>query len=74
VARVEDGRQTNAGLKRFDNVVMDLVVDNVAVLLEVDRVDDFVVAIFLIAVGILGLPAVACKRKNGECQSVVCQC
>jgi hypothetical protein len=60
VARVKDCSQTDTGLEGLDDVVVDLVIDNVAVLLEIDRVDDFVVTVFLVAVGICGLAAVAC--------------
>lgn len=45
--------------KRADNQVVDLVVDNVAVLLKVNGVNDLVVAVFLVAVDVLGLTAVA---------------
>jgi hypothetical protein len=47
VAAAEDGGQTHTGGGRLDDGEMDLVVDDVAVLLEVDRVDDLVGAVFL---------------------------
>ena len=59
VARVENSRQPHAGLQRLDDAEVNLVVDDVAGLLEVDGVDDLVVAVVFVAVEVLGLPAVA---------------
>jgi hypothetical protein len=58
MARVEDGRQAHAGLEGLHDDVVDLVVDDVAVLFEVDGVDDLVASILLITVEILGLTTV----------------
>lgn len=59
MARVEDGGQANTGSERLDDVKVDFVVDDVSCLLEVHRVDDFVVAVFFVAVDVFGLSAVA---------------
>lgn len=59
MTRVENRGETHAGPKGLDDVVMYLVVDNVAGLLMVDRVDDFVVSIVLVAVEIFGLSTVS---------------
>lgn len=61
VAGVEDGRETNTGQQGLHNVEVDLVVDNVAVLLMIDRVDDFVVAVILVAIEIFRLTSVTCR-------------
>jgi len=68
VAAIEDGRQTHSSLERLDDVVVDFVVDDVPVCLVVDWVDDFVVAIFLVAVEVFGLAAVSCLRGTGLVQ------
>ena len=69
MARVEDGRQAHARLKRLDNQVVEVVIDDVALALVVDRVDDLVVAVVLVAVQVLGLTAVAweiiCQLEGG---------
>lgn len=59
VARVEDGGETHAGLEGAHHDAVHLVVGDVAGLAEVDRVDDLVVAVFLIAVKVFCLPAVS---------------
>lgn len=59
MARVEDGRQTDTLLERLDHVVVNLIVNDVAVVLKVDRVDNFVVAIVFVAVLVFGLSAVS---------------
>jgi hypothetical protein len=59
VTRVENGSQTTTGRERADHDLVHLVVDNVTGLLKVDRVDNLVVAVVLIAVQVLGLTAVA---------------
>ena len=63
MAAVEDGRQTDTGLQWLDDVEMDLVVDNVPIGLEVDRVDDLVGAVLFVAVEIRGLTAVSCQGQ-----------
>lgn len=64
VAAVEDGRQTDTGLQWLDDGEMDVVVDNVAIGLEVDRVDDLIGAVLFVAVEILGLAAVSCQQSG----------
>jgi len=59
VAAVEDGGETHACLQRLDDVMVDLIVDDVAGLLEVNRVNDLVVSVFLVAIQILGLTSVS---------------
>ena len=66
VAAVEDGRQTDTGLQWLDDVEMDLVVDNVPIGLEVDRVDDLIGAVLLVPVEVLGLAAVSCKARSAS--------
>lgn len=61
MARVEDASETHAGFERLDADGVDLVVDDVAALLEVDGVDGLVVAVVFVAVGVFGLAAVTCK-------------
>lgn len=68
MAAVEDGRQTDTSLQWLDDVEMDLVVDNVAIRLEVDRVDDLVGAVLFVAVEILGLAAVSCQGQSASPQ------
>lgn len=57
---VKDTCQPNTGLQRHNTGGMDQVVDDVARLLEIDRVDDFVVAVAFVAIEVLGLAAVSC--------------
>lgn len=59
MAGVEDGGETDTGREAADHDVVHFVVDNVAVCTEVDGVDDFVVAVFFVAIEIFGLTAVA---------------
>lgn len=59
VATVKNGCQSNARFQGSDTDGMDLVVDNVTIRFEIDRVYDFVVAVFLVAVEILRLAAVS---------------
>ncbi|KAK4680595.1 hypothetical protein QC764_0000380 [Podospora pseudoanserina] len=59
VARVENGRQPDTFDQGLHNVEVDLVVHNMAVLLEVDRVNNLIVSILLVAIMVLGLTAVA---------------
>jgi hypothetical protein len=61
VARVEDGGQAHAGLQGGHHDAVHLVVDDVAHLPEVDGVDDFVVAVGLVAVEVFRLSAVSCR-------------
>jgi hypothetical protein len=68
VAAVENGGQTDAGLQWLDDVEMDLVVDNVPIGLEVDRVDDLIGAVLFVAVEILGLTAVSCQGQSASPQ------
>jgi hypothetical protein len=49
VAGVEDGGQAHTGLEGFYDVVVDLVVDDVASGLVVDGIDYFVVAVVFVA-------------------------
>lgn len=64
MARVEDGREAHTGQQRPDDDVVDLVVDNVAVVGVVDRIDDLIVAVILVAVKILGLASVSWGRVS----------
>jgi len=50
VARIEDGSQTNTRLQGRDDNSMNFVVNDVASLLIVDRIDDFVSSVFLVAI------------------------
>lgn len=58
VAAVEDSRQSHTGFEGSHANGMDLIVDNVTILHVVDRVYNFVVAVFLVTVEILCLAAV----------------
>ena len=55
MAGIENGSQANAGLKRRDQNSVHLVVNNVTGLSEINRVNDFIVAILFISVKVLGL-------------------
>ena len=57
MARVEYGGQTYTRLERFDHDVVHEVVNNVACLTKVDRINYFVIAIVFIAVKIFCLAA-----------------
>ena len=59
VAGVEDGGQAHTRLKALDHDSVHLIVDDVTDSSEVDRVDDFVIAVLFIAVQIGCLAAVA---------------
>lgn len=53
---------------------MHLVVNNVTCLAEVDRVDDFVVAVFFIAIEIFSLTTMTLRslaKRNGEMTRMV---
>lgn len=58
VAGIEDGGEADAGLEGADHDAVHLVVDDVAGYTEVDGVDDFIVAIFFVAVEVFCLAAV----------------
>lgn len=60
VARVEDGRQSDTGLERLHNHVMKVVVDDVARVLVIYRVDNFIVTVLLITVFVLRLSTMTC--------------
>jgi len=70
VARVEDGGQAHARLQRLYHDTVHLVVDNVPCCPEVDGIDDFIVAVVLVTVEVLGLAAVPCGRQfmDPECR------
>lgn len=59
VARVEDGRQPDAGLQGSDHDAVHFVVDDVAILPKVNRIYHLVVAVILVSVKILSLTAMA---------------
>jgi hypothetical protein len=61
VAAVEDGRQAHTGRQGLDHVMVDLIVNDVACCLKVERVNDLVMAVLLVAVKVLCLSAVACS-------------
>ena len=60
MARIEDGSQPDTWLQGHDHNPVHLVIDNVTDLSEIDRVDDFIIPIFLIAVQIFSLASVTC--------------
>lgn len=64
VARVENGRQSDAGAEGPDDEGVDLVVDDVTVLLVVDGVHHLVESVVFVTVQVLGLAAVACGRER----------
>jgi len=71
MAGIEDGSQPHARLQRLDHNSVHLVVDNVTDLSEIDRVDDFVIPILLIAIEIFSLTSMTCApsagfRQNGN--------
>lgn len=66
---VKDAREPDAGWKACDANRVDLVVNNVACSLEIDRVDDLVLAVFFVAIKVSRLSAVSCT-----CWSVVALC
>lgn len=55
---VEDGSETDTRLKRFDNHGVDVIVDDMTFGGMIDRVDDFIVPVLLIAVEIFSLTTV----------------
>lgn len=58
VAGVENGSQAHTRSERFDHDVVHEVVDNMACLAEIDRIDYFIVAVILVAVKVFSLAAV----------------
>lgn len=69
MAAVEDGGETDTRLEGLDYYGVDLVVDYVAVRLEVDRVDNLVVSVILVAVEVLGLAAMSCAKSTPLAQT-----
>lgn len=61
VAAVKDGSQSHTGLEGLHDDIVNLIVDDMADGLEVNRVDDLIIAVVLIAVGIFSLPTMACR-------------
>lgn len=59
---IEDSRQSDTRLQRFDHNPVHLVVDNVARSPEIDRVDDFVVSVVFVAVEVRRLTTMSCYR------------
>lgn len=66
VARVEDGGEAHTGLQGPHHDAVHLVIGDVARLAEVDGVDDLVVAVFLVAVEVFCLPAMAYAKKGSQ--------
>ena len=64
VARVEDGREPHAGLKRLHDPEVDLVVDEVACFLIVYWVNNLIVPILLVAIQVFRLSSVACAQSQ----------
>lgn len=60
VARVEYSRQPDTGLERLHNHVMKVVVDDVARVLVIYRVDNFIVTVLLVTVFVLRLSTMTC--------------
>lgn len=69
MAGIENGRHADAWSERGDADGVDLVVDDVAFGLEVDRVDDLVVPVILVAVEVFGLAAVSCECSSAPSQA-----
>lgn len=63
MAAVENGGEPDARLEGAHDDGVDLVVDDVAALLEVHRVDDLVVSVILVAVEVLCLATMSCARS-----------
>ena len=63
VTRVEDSGQTHTGNEILDHDEVHLIINNVACLAEVDRVDDLVIAVFLVTVDIFCLTTVTWKSS-----------
>lgn len=64
MAAVEDGGEADTRREGLDDYGVDLVVDDVALCLEVDWVDDLVVSVILVAVEVLGLTAMSCADST----------
>jgi len=60
MARIEDGRQPHTRLQWLNHNSVHLVVDNVADLSKINRVDDFIIPVLFIAIKIFCLTSVAC--------------
>ena len=58
MARVEDSGQTHTRNEILDHDEVHLIVDNVTCLAEIDRVDDLVIAVFLVTVEVFCLTTV----------------
>lgn len=59
MAGIENGRKPYAWLQRVDHDAVHFIINDVTSLSEIHRVDDFVVAIILVAVFVGSLTAVA---------------
>lgn len=59
MARVEDTGKAYTWLKRGDHDGVHLIINNVSDLSEIDRVDDFIVTVVLVAIQIFRLTSVA---------------
>ncbi len=64
MARVKDGRKTHTRSQWLDNSEMYLVIYNMSILSEIDRVNNFVKAVVFVAVYIFGLSTVACNSPS----------
>ena len=60
MARVEDGGESHAGLQWADDDLVDGVILDEAGFPKVDRVDDFVIPVSLVTLGIFGLASMTC--------------
>lgn len=60
VTGIEDSRQSDTRLQRFDHDPVHLIVDNVAGSPEIDRVDNFVVSVVFVTVEVRRLSTVSC--------------
>jgi hypothetical protein len=58
VTRVKDGGKTSTGRQGLDHEGVHVIIDNVTRSLEVDRVDDLVVAVVFVAARVLCLATV----------------
>jgi hypothetical protein len=59
VTGIKDGGQANTSLEGLDTHGVNVVVYDVAILCVVDRIDDFIIAVILIAVQVFGLASVS---------------
>jgi hypothetical protein len=58
VARVKDGCQAHTGRERLDNNPVNLVVNDVAILLVIDWVDNLIIAVLFVTVEVFRLASV----------------